>query len=531
MSRIVRPAIAGALVSAALLLCAPAPVFAHAALQSSTPAPNSVLEQSPPAIVLDFDDPVEVAVASIELFDGNAELVAIGTPQRGDDQTILTASLPVLDDGLYAVIWRVTSDDGHPVDGAFSFQIGTTATGNGEDLIAEVRGGVRSPASVRWAYGIARFLSLLGGIVVIGTGGWLLTGAAATSDRELARRLCRNAAAVFLFGTLMAFALFSAHATAGSLGDAFDPSVWREVASVTTGRALLLRAVFAVALLVLTALWARRQQGWWRGAAAVASAVAIATFPLSGHPNSSNPRPLWFAVDFVHLAAITVWIGGLFVLLIVRGERLARRFSTAATVCVPLIVGTGVLQVWKLAGNFTDVAATDWGRVVLVKVTLVVVLLAFAGVSRWLLLHDGSASIRRTVLVEALLGVTVLGLAAGLVALPPTPVVAAHPFAAQLASNGLIVEVSLGPGVVGGNELHLVITPPGGSIVPVTTVIARVLLDAESIPPAPITLVRKAGNHYSGDVTFPRAGDWTLEVIVQVTEDNTVLLKTTIPIR
>ena len=531
MSRIVRPAIAGALVSGALLLCAPATVFAHAALESTTPEANSVLEESPPEIVLNFDDPIEVAVASIQLFDGNAELVAIGTPQRGDDQTILTASLPVLDDGLYAVIWRVTSDDGHPVDGSFSFQIGTTATGNGEDLIADVRGGARSPESVRWAYGIARFLSLLGAIGVIGVGSWLLTGAGAAGDRRIARRFCRIAAAVFPLGTLMAFVLFSADATAGSLGDAFDPSVWRQVAAVTTGRALLLRAVFAAALMALTALWGRRRQGWWRGAAAAASALAIATFPLSGHPNSSNPKWLWFAVDFLHLASITVWIGGLFVLLIAGGERLARRFSAAATVCVPLIVGTGVLQVWKLAGNFSDVAATAWGRVLLVKVTLVVVLLAFAGVSRWLLLHDGAASIRRTVAVEALIGVVALGLAAGLVALPPTPVVAAHPFAAQLASNGLIVEVTLGPGVVGDNELHLVITPPGGSIVPVTTVIARILLDAESIPPAPVDLVREAGNHYSGDVTFSTAGDWTLEVIVQVTEDDTVLVKTTIPIR
>lgn len=539
MVRCVRPAIAGVVLVGAFLLCAPSTAFAHASLQSSTPASNSVLEESPTAIVLEFDDAIEVAVASIELFDGNGDKVAIDTPRQGDADSVVTASVPSLADGIYAVIWRVTSADGHPVDGSFSFQIGTvTGDVNGNELIDQVRDGARSPASVRWAYGIARFLSVLGAIALIGVGGWLLSGAAAVGERAIARRWCRAAAAVFVVGSAIAFAMFGAQAAGGSIGDAFDPSVWSKVAAIDTGRALLLRLVVASALLAAAILWGRRQQGWWRGGAIAASAFALATFPLAGHPNSLSPRALWFAVDFVHLAAIAVWIGGLFMLLLAgrellaaaRGERIARRVSAMAAVCVPLIVGTGVLQTWKLVGSFDDVAATDWGRVLLTKVTLVVVLLAVAGVSRWLLLHDGSGSIRRTVVVEALVGVAVLGLAATMVGLPPTPVVAAQPFAAQLASNGMIVEISVGPGSVGRNELHVVITPPGGSIVPVIAAAARVALPDEAVPAAPVQLEGKGVNHFSGFVTFPRAGDWTLEVIIEVAAGETVLVKTTVPI-
>ena len=391
---------------------------------------------------------------------------------------------------------------------------------------------------LEWAYGIGRFLSVLGAIAAIGAGGWLLTGASAAGDRALARRCCRAAACVFVFGTVMAFAMFAAQATAGSISDAFDPSVWRKVASIDTGRALLLRCVFAAGLLALTILWDRRQRGWWRGAAAAASVFAIATFPLAGHPNWSSPRLWWLAVDFVHLSGIAVWIGGLFALLIAGrellatadGERIARRFSTAAAMSVPLIVGTGVLQAWKLAGSFNDVAATDWGRMLLIKVTLVVILLAVAAVSRWLLLHDGSGSVRRTIVVEAFIGVAVLGLAAGMVGLPPASVVAAKPFAVQLTANGMIVDITLGPGSVGSNELHVIITPPGGSIVPVIAAAARVELPTEGVPSAPVQLVGEAANHYSGFITFPRAGDWELEVIIEVTAGETVLIKTTIPI-
>lgn len=527
MRNLTRPAIVGGLIIGSTLFLAPSTASAHASLQSSIPAANSVEEESPPEIVLDFDDAIEVAVASIELFDGNGDHVDIGSPQRGDDATILAAALPALDDGLYAVIWRATSADGHPIDGSFSFQIGTAPAGNGADLIALVSGGAESPMSVRWVYGAGRFLSLLGVIVTLGAGGWLLLGA---SDRAWTRRFMVVSSSVFLVGTFIAFVFFGAHASAGGVGDAFDPGVWADVASLDTGRALLLRALLAIALAALAVVWHRRQQRWWRGVAIAGGALALATFPLSGHPNSLDPMALWFTVDFLHLAAVAVWIGGLITLVLIRDERFARRDSTAAAVCVPVIVGTGALQVWKLAG-FSDVAATNWGRVLLVKVTLVVLLLAFAAVSRWLLLHDGAASIRRTVVVEAAIGIVVLVLAAGMVALPPAPVVTGEPFSAQLASNGLIVEVSGGPGLVGANEIHLVVTPPGGSIEPVLTVIARVLLESEGLPPAPIELLQESGNHYSGNVTFPRAGEWTLEVIVQATADETLLLTTTITIR
>jgi copper transport protein len=159
-----------------------------------------------------------------------------------------------------------------------------------------------------------------------------------------------------------------------------------------------------------------------------------------------------------------------------------------------------------------------------------VVLLAVAGVSRWLLHHEGAASIRRTVVVEAVLGLVVVGLAAGMVALPPKAPVAERPFAVELSSAGLIAIVSLSPGRVGGNEVHLTMTPPGGSITPISSATARVQLPSASIPFSPVTLVAEGPNHYSGSVTFPRAGEWTLEVLVQITATDAVLLKTTVPI-
>ncbi|MDO8362551.1 MAG: copper resistance protein CopC [Actinomycetota bacterium] len=550
------------------LLAAPGTALAHASLVASTPAANSVLEDPPAEIVLDFDEAIEGQLASIRVFDASGSAVELGAPAEGADDSIVRAAVPSLGDGIYAVVWRVTSADGHVVDGAFSFQVGTAATGDGQELIDRVRGGARADASVRWWHGVARFLSLIGAIVLLGAGGWALVGpapllaggragglaeghaespAGGRADGQVAGghvgrrvgRLLVAAAAALLVGSAATFGLFGAEAVAGGLGDAFTPSLWGDVAGTETGRMLLVRTGLALLLAGLLALRGHRREGWWRSSAFTAALFVLYTFPAAGHPSGLDPAAPWIAVDLLHLAAISVWIGGLALLAIAGraalaepdGDRLVRRFSLVATISVPLIVATGVAQTLKLGDGLSTIADTEWGQLLLTKVAVVAALLAVAAASRWLLRNGVAGSVHRTMVGEAVLGLVVVGFAAGVVALPPEPPVASRPFAEQLAADGLIAIVSLSPGSVGsGNEMHLVMTPPGGSIEPIVSASARVSLPSAGLPNSPIELVREGANHYSGAVTFPRAGEWTLEIVVQITDTEQVLLKTTVPI-
>lgn len=515
---------------------------AHAGLEASTPSANSVLETGPTEVVLDFDESIETALTSITLFDGAGQPIPLETPTQGADSTVVRASVSSaaipLGDGVYAAVWRVTSADGHVVEGAFSFQVGAAAAGSGQALIDQIRDGTRADPAVRWWYGVARFLSLIGAIAMIGGGWWLVRGPADIMLRRRSRWAAVVAWLALLIGSAAAFALFAAQAVAGSLSDALSSGRWGDVAATQTGRMILLRIGLAIGLGALLTLSHHRAQGWWRDVAFTVGLLTLLTFPASGHPNAQSPSWLWILIDFAHLVAIAVWIGGLLALCLAStatmerpdGERLARRFSLAASLCVPVIVATGVMQTLRLAGGLDDVTATDWGRLLLIKVTVVVALLAIAGVSRWLLHHDGAVSIRRTVIAEFIIGVVVVGIAAGMVALPPVPPATAAPFETQLTNAGIIAVVSLSPGAVGGNDVHITVTPPGGAITPVAGVTARVALPAQAIPFSPVTLVQEGPNHFSGSVTFPRSGDWTLEVLVQVTAADSVLLKTTVPI-
>jgi hypothetical protein len=55
-------------------------------------------------------------------------------------------------------------------------------------------------------------------------------------------------------------------------------------------------------------------------------------------------------------------------------------------------------------------------------------------------------------------------------------------------------------------------------------------LDSEGVPATPVSLVPDGPNHYTGTITLPFAGDWSFDLIVEVTPGNTLLITTTVPI-
>ncbi|MDI9894270.1 copper resistance protein CopC [Rhodococcus sp. IEGM 1381] len=112
--------IAAAVLAATALSIAPA--SAHAALQSSNPAENAVLDAAPDEVTLTFNQNVQQNFATVTVV--------------GSDQSQWAASEPVVDgstvtvdlDGLgaageYTIGYRVVSADGHPITGSIPFQL------------------------------------------------------------------------------------------------------------------------------------------------------------------------------------------------------------------------------------------------------------------------------------------------------------------------------------------------------------------------------------------------------------------------
>ncbi|MEX1106632.1 MAG: copper resistance protein CopC [Ilumatobacteraceae bacterium] len=531
----------GAAVSVALALVVPSgTASAHAGLENSIPAASSVLEESPTAITLDFDEPIEAGLTSIQLFDDQATLVETGDPTAAGDD-IVTASVPTLDDGLYAVVWRITSIDGHVIDGAFSFQVGSVAAGDGSSLLDEVSGDATVAPAVSRLADVARFAGFVGVVLLLGAGLVALMGPQSLTTSPATRVIVVGGWVMLVLASLASFGLLGATAVAGTLGDAFSPDVWGKVVHSRTGRMLLVRAALALVGGGLLLTIGSRATAWWRSVAMAVAVGLVFTFPASGHPASRSPQALWVLLDAVHLGSVVVWVGGLALFTLGgrawlrddEGAPVVRRFSAAAVWLVPIIVITGSLQTIELAGGLDGVRAltdTGWGRTLLVKLSVVSVLVALGAVSRWVLQTSGHTSLRRTVAAEAFIGVVVLGLTASLVSLSPEPAVASKVFTTTITEAGNLADITITPGRVGANEVHIVVTPAGNSLTPAAGATARMTLPSRDIPDTPVTLVADGPNHFTGNVTLAFSGDWTFELVLEPTPGSTVLLSTTVPI-
>ena len=113
------------LLAVAVTLAAPTSAWAHAALLSTSPAPNSVVNTPPAQLTLTYSEAVEPRFAIISVSDAAGHQHTAGRPYRSPtNPNELVQPLDHLDQGWYLVFWRVISADGHPVRGAYTFAVG-----------------------------------------------------------------------------------------------------------------------------------------------------------------------------------------------------------------------------------------------------------------------------------------------------------------------------------------------------------------------------------------------------------------------
>ena len=120
-------ALAAALLTAFLILFAPLSASAHDSLLSSSPEADGTVEALPAELTLTF---------SAKLIDGEGATEVVVTDPSGASVTDGAATVngaivtqPLASDGtvagVYHVIWKIVSSDGHPTSGEFDFTVST----------------------------------------------------------------------------------------------------------------------------------------------------------------------------------------------------------------------------------------------------------------------------------------------------------------------------------------------------------------------------------------------------------------------
>ena len=94
---------------------------AHAALRSMTPAAGSTVTTPPTEVVLTFNEAISTSFATVTVTDDDGRSVSRGRPAVSGKT--VTQPLAEVGSGRYTVLFRVVSEDGHPVSQKASFTV------------------------------------------------------------------------------------------------------------------------------------------------------------------------------------------------------------------------------------------------------------------------------------------------------------------------------------------------------------------------------------------------------------------------
>ncbi|GAB3857449.1 copper resistance protein CopC [Nocardioides maradonensis] len=503
--------------------------YAHAMVVASDPAPGSLLRTAPKDVSITFDEAVTVVPDAVRVYGPDGSRVDRGAVLRpggaGDEVGV---AIDARAEGTYLVSWRVVSADSHPVTGAFTFSVGKRS---GAPTVAAVGSdpGLGKLLGLARSVGYAGSALLLGGTLLLG-----LAGPPAPGQARGRRRLLGIGLAALVGGAVVALLVQGAYDAGLGWSATGRPSLVGDLLATTFGHGLLLRIAAAVAFGVVLAAG----RGIVRSVLLVLCGLGVViSFAMTGHGVAG---PLQLVSTSVHVAVASIWLGGLAVLAVLvlpkpaDARVLVTRFSRVAAVCVAVLVVTGTYQAWQQVGAWGALTATTYGRELLVKLGLVLLVLVAASFSRrWVEGPDTNpvARLRRSVETELVLGMAVIGVTAVLATTMPATV-AYHPsVSAHLVAGPDRVEVAAVPAGDRTMDLDLVLLDGAQRPTDPPEVDVAVALPGQDLGPLPVTLHRVGRGHLAGTLGVPVVGTWTLSVTVRTSAIDEYVVTTHLPIR
>lgn len=572
---------------------------AHAILERSIPPANVATAQSPRQVVLRFTEPVDPAFSSVQITDAAGTAVPAQTSASAAGR-VLTVAVQALPEGVYIVRWRVLSTyDGHASSGFFLFGVGQNVpsglAGQGTKPVRPVDG------AARWL-AFAAAAALVGGAVFQTL---VLRPALASLPVEQARRATAVisasrpiAAAALIVGSVLDF-LFQAGTLLGVSWAQMlaKGTVWGLLGGTRQGWGVLMRlsmaliflipsspkgrilrvaalfwvllvggivtavggptavtgsmlvpivltttvyGIIAVMLPLVAAEFFEAPRLGDRWALPLAGAILLAGFTITSHAAGSGA--LAMIADWLHLAAVASWVGGLLALLLTLAplahpdrvnlaQVLVPRMSTVAGVGLAAVVVTGVYSSILQIPAFRAFVDTPYGRLLTAKLVLVTVVAALGAINRYLMrprLEIGEPApsllrwFTRLVSGEIVAAAFIVAIVAVLTVTPPAATTW-KPAAARAALrlDGLAGDVRVGltvsPAEPGWNRFEVTASGQNGPLADANVrVFLRLTKLDESLDPVLLGLEDQGGGRFlTENAALGLPGWWEVEVIVR----------------
>ncbi|WP_322936760.1 CopD family protein [Nocardioides bizhenqiangii] len=510
---------------------------------STDPAEGAVLPAAPDQVRLTFNEAVAGVPDGVELYDARGTTVASSSAVSGDELTV-TLDEPV-GEGTLVLVWRVVSEDGHPVSGSLSFSIGAPSAS-----VETPPNGADASTDAPLLLTLARWVGYAGLLLAVGlvafTVLFLPTSHLADAARQRLVAATRAAAAVAVVGWLVALPLAAVYQLGGGLSAVSKGTTWSALA---TGEYVVTAAV-VIGVVSAVCLLGRGAPARPRAIAALMAAATATCAPaLIGHTRAATPEALVVAADMLHLLAGSVWLGGLAALTLVLSDLAGRgalgaevlaRFSAVAAGLLMALVATGTLMAWRIVGSWSALLDSAYGQLLLVKILVALVAVGFAAWNRFGLLprfkeasrrrdrRAGAHVLVRAVAAEAVALIAVLLVTGLLVDKSP------EAEASDTASAGSAPVVRTG--TLGDVEVRATVSAPttGPSTVTVEMLdpagepfegmaAPRVRLSSDQVDLGAVPVKSVAPGTYAAEVVFPSPGTWHLQVSLRISEfDNPV---------
>jgi copper transport protein len=416
--------IATALLSVFLVLCISFAIeaFAHPFYVDSTPKPFQNTPEPPGEVSVFFSEPIELPYSDISVLgpDGKSVDNKDAHNVNGETSSIAVSLQNNLPSGIYTVNTKVLSAvDGHVVDNSFTFGVATDLTsgsnveaGEGGNQLAGLSGRQSEKDILSIEESLSRFPGYVGQVIAFGVAfaiiwlwkpfkqiPWLFELLAPFRNQlsKVATKILIVGASLILVSGIAMIIVQSA---------SVDATIF-EIISTKFGNVWSIRMIQASALLLLTISIFRKstKRGQHVGTAEISAVLALAlsllvTYSLIAHAAASN-LPLAILADFCHSIVASIWIGGVIFLAFAFIPKLASlhvndsvkatvisilipRFSTVVVVSLGIILMTGPLLLWTLENDLEITLASLYGRVLLGKLSIGLVMIAMGGYHQFL---------------------------------------------------------------------------------------------------------------------------------------------------
>lgn len=470
----------------------PEAAAAHAVPLEYSPKRNSLVSGTGGLVTIRFSEPLSLLEPTdARVVDGDGAQVDTGQA-RISPANAATLEIPVrgeLRDDTYTVSYRLISADSHIIVGVWVFGVGPGP------LAAPFFGGaVRAGPSETGGWAVAaRFaeLAFLGGLFglivftpLVWNPVWRRQPPAGDDEASLVtwgRDTTWTAIGICALGAMFAEAFLLVVYTAQTAGTSV-----LDAATSTTGisgtlantrlgellqiRSTLLFVVFMLCIVAVYWLLGRRAYQTIRdpAATAVTAVLGVLAFGVlvavsaQGHASQAPRSALQVGADALHLAAVAVWLTGLALVALclwrlprlapsgrLRATQVLTRFSTVALGAVALVLATGTLRSLGELSAPEQLWTTDYGRTLLAKMCLLLVVMAVAARNRRTVNSltrlagtsaVGIARVRRLVTVELAIALAVIAVASILVATPPGRTADARDLAAAPGTETVVAD-------------------------------------------------------------------------------------------